>query len=56
MVTRSSCAPTRAPAYERIRDVLQGEYATVEGLFGTTHLVEGVVVDPETVERIRDGL
>jgi hypothetical protein len=38
------------PSYEGIPDVLEGEYTTIEGPFGLAHLIDGVVVDPDTLE------
>jgi hypothetical protein len=38
------------PAYEHVPPVVEGKLEEVEGPFGITHVIEGIVVDPRTIE------
>jgi hypothetical protein len=40
------------PAYEGVPPVVEGDLVTMEGPFGTTFVIHGIVVDPATVEPI----
>jgi hypothetical protein len=39
------------PAYETVPGIVEGELVEIEGPFGITRVIDGIVVDPESIER-----